>query len=236
MSARTYSLRQAFTKSNGNVQRAAARTHPDRRLPLPPRRAAIKGTSAMITSKNRITRGRCCVVPGESQLGFRFLEAMLWPGTTHAAATTPFRLVIFYSPGGTLLDQVAANRHRDQLHAEQHDGPAQSLQGSPALLRRARLKITANRRGSSPQPWHGGRSYWHQTVARDIRDRHGFGGLRRRPVGRPGHRDPQQHGSEVSRRSSSRRVGRSRVARRARCRSPPTNSPMLRRTNRSHRK
>ena len=59
----------------------------------------------MITSKNRITRRTMLRGAGGVAIGLPFLEAMLWPGTTHAAATTPLRLVIFYSPGGTLLDQ-----------------------------------------------------------------------------------------------------------------------------------
>ena len=58
----------------------------------------------MITSKNRITRRTTLRGAGGVAIRLPFLEAMLWPGTTHAAATTPLRLVVFYSPGGTLLD------------------------------------------------------------------------------------------------------------------------------------
>ena len=41
---------------------------------------------------------------GGIAIGLPFLDAMLRPGRTHAADTTPMRLVVFYSPGGTLLD------------------------------------------------------------------------------------------------------------------------------------
>jgi hypothetical protein len=60
----------------------------------------------MITSKNRIHRRTLLRGAGGVAIGLPFLEAMLRPLETHAAAAmAPLRLVVFYSPGGTLLDQ-----------------------------------------------------------------------------------------------------------------------------------
>ena len=60
----------------------------------------------MITSKNRITRRTILRGAGHVAIGLPFLEAMLKPGETHAqAAMVPTRFVVFYSPGGTLLDK-----------------------------------------------------------------------------------------------------------------------------------
>jgi hypothetical protein len=59
----------------------------------------------MIHSRNRITRRSVLRGLGGVSVGLPFLSAMLRPGRSHAADTTPQRLVIFYSPGGTLLDQ-----------------------------------------------------------------------------------------------------------------------------------
>jgi hypothetical protein len=60
----------------------------------------------MITSKNRLTRRTLLRGAGHVAIGLPFLEAMLHPLRTHAqAAQTPLRFVVFYSPGGTLLDQ-----------------------------------------------------------------------------------------------------------------------------------
>lgn len=59
----------------------------------------------MITSKNRLTRRSLLRGVGGVSIGLPFLEAMLRPGESHAAATVPLRLLVFYSPGGTLLDK-----------------------------------------------------------------------------------------------------------------------------------
>ena len=59
----------------------------------------------MITSKNRIHRRTLLRGAGGIAIGLPFLDAMLRPGRTHAADATPMRLVVFYSPGGTLLDK-----------------------------------------------------------------------------------------------------------------------------------
>jgi len=60
----------------------------------------------MITSKNRLTRRTLLRGAGHVAIGLPFLEAMLHPLQTHAqAAQAPLRLVIFYSPGGTLIDK-----------------------------------------------------------------------------------------------------------------------------------
>jgi hypothetical protein len=42
---------------------------------------------------------------GGIAVGLPFLSAMLTPGTSHADTATPTRFVVFYNPGGTLLDK-----------------------------------------------------------------------------------------------------------------------------------
>jgi hypothetical protein len=60
----------------------------------------------MITSKNRITRRTMLRGAGHVAIALPFLEAMLGPRETHAqAAAVPTRFIVFYSPGGTLLDK-----------------------------------------------------------------------------------------------------------------------------------
>lgn len=59
----------------------------------------------MIHSKNRITRRTLLRGVGGVSIGLPFLEAMLTPGQSHAASTVPLRFLVFYSPGGTLLDK-----------------------------------------------------------------------------------------------------------------------------------
>jgi hypothetical protein len=60
----------------------------------------------MITSKNRITRRTLLRGAGGVAIGLPFLEAMLSPRRSHADPTlVPLRLLVFYTPGGTLLDQ-----------------------------------------------------------------------------------------------------------------------------------
>jgi hypothetical protein len=58
----------------------------------------------MINSNNRITRRTMLRGAGGVAIGLPFLEAMLLPGTSHAATIAPLRLVVFYSPGGTLIN------------------------------------------------------------------------------------------------------------------------------------
>ena len=59
----------------------------------------------MITSRNRISRRTVLRGAGGVAIGLPFLEAMLRPGQSHAAGSIPLRLVVFYTPGGTLLDK-----------------------------------------------------------------------------------------------------------------------------------
>lgn len=59
----------------------------------------------MITSKNRITRRTMLRGAGSVTIGLPFLSAMLPPGRSHAQEETPTRLIVFYNPGGTLLDK-----------------------------------------------------------------------------------------------------------------------------------
>jgi hypothetical protein len=59
----------------------------------------------MITSKNRLTRRSVLRGAGGAVIGLPFLSAMLPPNVSHAQAAAPLRLVVFFTPGGTLLDQ-----------------------------------------------------------------------------------------------------------------------------------
>jgi hypothetical protein len=59
----------------------------------------------MLTSKNRIHRRSLLRGAGGLAIGLPFLSAMLRPGQSHAADEAPLRLVVFYTPGGTLLDK-----------------------------------------------------------------------------------------------------------------------------------
>ncbi len=59
----------------------------------------------MITSKNRITRRTMLRGAGGVAVGLPFLSAMLRPGRSHAQDSAPLRLIVFYNPGGTLLDR-----------------------------------------------------------------------------------------------------------------------------------
>lgn len=59
----------------------------------------------MITSKNRIHRRTLLRGAGGVAIGLPFLSAMLAPGRSHADESTPTRLIVFFNPGGTLLDK-----------------------------------------------------------------------------------------------------------------------------------
>jgi hypothetical protein len=59
----------------------------------------------MITSKNRLSRRALLRGAGSVAIGLPFLEAMLRPGQSHAGGSVPLRFVVFYTPGGTLLDK-----------------------------------------------------------------------------------------------------------------------------------
>lgn len=58
----------------------------------------------MITSKNRISRRSLLRGASGVAIGLPFLSAMLRPGVSFAQ-DTPLRFLVFYSPGGTLLDR-----------------------------------------------------------------------------------------------------------------------------------
>ncbi len=59
----------------------------------------------MITSKNRLNRRSVLRGAGGAVIGLPFLSAMLPPHVSHAQGMTPQRLLVFFSPGGTLLDK-----------------------------------------------------------------------------------------------------------------------------------
>lgn len=59
----------------------------------------------MLTSNNRIDRRTVLRGAAGLSLGLPFLSAMLTPGRSHADDSAPTRLLVFYNPGGTLLDR-----------------------------------------------------------------------------------------------------------------------------------
>jgi hypothetical protein len=59
----------------------------------------------VITSKNRISRRTLLRGAGGVTISLPFLAAMLPPGRSHAQDLIPTRLIVFFSPGGTLLDR-----------------------------------------------------------------------------------------------------------------------------------
>lgn len=59
----------------------------------------------MITSHNRIHRRTLLRGAGGVAIGLPFLSAMLAPRRSHADETIPKRFIVFFSPGGTLLDK-----------------------------------------------------------------------------------------------------------------------------------
>jgi hypothetical protein len=59
----------------------------------------------MLTSNNRIHRRTVLRGAAGFSLGLPFLSAMLAPGRSHADDSAPSRLLVFYTPGGTLLDR-----------------------------------------------------------------------------------------------------------------------------------
>jgi hypothetical protein len=59
----------------------------------------------MITSNNRIHRRTVLRGAAGVSIGLPFLSAMLAPGRSHADDSMPTRFVVYYNPGGTLLDR-----------------------------------------------------------------------------------------------------------------------------------
>ena len=63
-----------------------------------------KHSPIILSSKNRLSRRSVLRGLGGVTVGLPFLSAMLEPRRSHAQDGTPQRFVVFYSPGGTLLD------------------------------------------------------------------------------------------------------------------------------------
>ena len=187
----------------------------------------------MITSKNRITRRTMLRGAGGVAIGLPFLEAMLWPGTTHAAATTPLRLVVFYSPGGTLLDQWRPTGTETNFTLSSMMAPLNPYKDRLLFLDGLDLKITEIGVGHPHSRGMAGLLTGTKLLPGTFETGMGLAGFADGPSVDQVIATRNSMGSS-SPLSSSRRVGRSPVARRARCRSPQTKSPMQRRTNRSH--
>lgn len=97
----------------------------------------------MITSKNRLTRRTLLRGAGHVAIGLPFLEAMLHPLHTHAqAAQAPLRLVIFYSPGGTLLDQWRPTGTETQFTLSDMMSPLMPHQQDVVFIDGLNLQIT----------------------------------------------------------------------------------------------
>lgn len=97
----------------------------------------------MITSKNRLTRRTLLRGAGHVAIGLPFLEAMLRPLQTHAQAVqAPLRFVVFYSPGGTLLDQWRPTGNETQFALGDMMSPLAPHQQDLLLIDGLNLSIT----------------------------------------------------------------------------------------------
>jgi len=97
----------------------------------------------MITSKNRLTRRTLLRGAGHVAIGLPFLEAMLHPLQTHAAAAmAPLRFVVFYSPGGTLLPQWRPTGSETQFTLSEMMAPLMPHQQQLLFLDGLDLSIT----------------------------------------------------------------------------------------------
>jgi hypothetical protein len=98
----------------------------------------------MITSKNRLTRRTVLRGAGQVAIALPFLEAMLRPLETHAqAAMAPKRFVVFYSPGGTLLDQWRPTGNETQFTLSDMMSPLVPHQQQLLFLDGLDLSVTA---------------------------------------------------------------------------------------------
>jgi hypothetical protein len=98
----------------------------------------------MITSKNRITRRTILRGAGHVAIGLPFLEAMLGPRETHAqSAAVPTRFVVFYSPGGTLLDKWRPTGTETQFTLSDMMAPLVPHQQDLLFLDGLNLSVTA---------------------------------------------------------------------------------------------
>lgn len=97
----------------------------------------------MITSKNRLTRRTVLRGAGQVAIALPFLEAMLRPLETHAQdATAPKRFVVFYSPGGTLLDKWRPTGNETQFTLSDMMSPLVPHQQQLLFLDGLNLSVT----------------------------------------------------------------------------------------------
>jgi len=98
----------------------------------------------MITPKNRITRRTVLRGAGHVAIGLPFLEAMLRPLETHAqAANAPLRFLVFYTPGGTLIDQWRPVGSETQFTLQDMMSPLTPHQSKLLFLDGLDLAVTA---------------------------------------------------------------------------------------------
>jgi hypothetical protein len=97
----------------------------------------------MLTSKNRLHRRSLLRGAGGLAIGLPFLSAMLRPGQSHAADATPTRFIVFYTPGGTLLDQWLPTSSTAGLVFQDMLAPLQPFADRITMLQGINLAITA---------------------------------------------------------------------------------------------
>ncbi|HEX9298270.1 MAG TPA: DUF1552 domain-containing protein [Polyangiaceae bacterium] len=95
----------------------------------------------MIHSKNRITRRTLLRGTGGVAVGLPFLSAMLTPRTTHAQATTATRFIVFFNPGGTLLDKWRPTGTSASFTLQKMLSPLAPYQDQMTLIDGVDLKI-----------------------------------------------------------------------------------------------
>lgn len=97
----------------------------------------------MLTSKNRLHRRSLLRGAGGIALGLPFLSAMLRPGQSHAAEATPTRFVVFYTPGGTLLEEWLPSSSENGLTFRDMLSPLQPFASRITMLQGLNLDITS---------------------------------------------------------------------------------------------
>jgi Protein of unknown function (DUF1552) len=97
----------------------------------------------MITSKNRIHRRTVLRGAGGVAIGLPFLSAMLRPLRSHAQATTPTRFIVFYSPGGTLLDKWTPTGATDNFTLQSMMSPLTPFHDRLTIVDGLELSVTA---------------------------------------------------------------------------------------------
>jgi hypothetical protein len=97
----------------------------------------------VITSKNRIHRRTMLRGAGGVVIGLPFLSAMLRPGRSHAQEATPKRFVVFYSPGGTLLDKWRPTGSADSFNFQPMMSPLTPFKDRLTVVDGVDLSVTA---------------------------------------------------------------------------------------------